>query len=80
MADKQTWDEIKKLYPDEWVILVDYSLDDNEDVTAGTVLAHSPQKADLRPALADPEDAAILYTGPARPLSGVMVRFGNETV
>jgi hypothetical protein len=75
MADKLTWDEIKGKYPDEWVVLVDYELDPDEEVTAGTVLAHSRNKADLKQALSRPDDAAFLYTGDVQPVAGVMVKF-----
>jgi hypothetical protein len=32
MADNLSWDEIKRSYPDEWVVLVDYQVE-GVDVT-----------------------------------------------
>ena len=75
-----SWVEICKRYPDEWVVLVDYSIDENEDVVAGRVLAHSAKKAEIKAAMAEPQDAAILYTGPVMPVAGWMARFDDDEV
>ena len=37
MANKQSWEEIKRTYPDEWVVLVNFQEQD-EDITEGVVL------------------------------------------
>lgn len=67
MPDKLTWDEIKRRYPDEWVILVDVDADDlSNEVRGGVVFAHSKKEREL---LASTKDAlagkssAVLYTG-----------------
>ena len=45
MSKKLTWEEIRQRYPDEWVVLVDFSVDENQDLEAGVVYGHGP---DLR--------------------------------
>lgn len=67
MADKQTWDEIKQQYPDEWVIMVDVDATNlTEPVRAGVVFAHSQNKKELlsstKEALAG-RSRAIRFTG-----------------
>lgn len=83
-ANEQTaqlgWNEICATYPDEWVVLVDYCVDDNEKVVAGRVYAHAPRKAQIRREMAEPQDAAILWTGRIVPMAGVMVRFDDDKV
>jgi hypothetical protein len=70
--------DCRRRYPDEWVVLIDYSLNNNDDVVSGHVIAHAPRKADIRSAMAEPKDAAILYTGPVISMSGVMARFDDD--
>ncbi|MBI4864646.1 MAG: hypothetical protein HY815_30980 [Candidatus Riflebacteria bacterium] len=67
MDEKLTWEEIKKKYPDEWVILLDYEDDPaGADVLSGIVFAHSSDERELldstKLALTGKE-RAILYTG-----------------
>lgn len=76
MADKLSWDEITRKYPDEWVVLVDYSFDDNEDPKEGVVYDHGQNRAELyarcRPG---PAHTAVLYTGEIR---GGLIGFYRE--
>ncbi|MBI4858987.1 MAG: hypothetical protein HY815_01745 [Candidatus Riflebacteria bacterium] len=67
MAEKLTWDEIKKQYPDEWVILVNLDRNGDDDaVQGGEVFAHSKNKKDLlastKMALAG-QSRAVRFTG-----------------
>lgn len=67
MADaiKLTWDEIKRKYPDEWVVVVDYQEKD-EDITEGVVLDHGPVKEALYDRIQKPPSPfAVRYTGEA---------------
>lgn len=60
-----TWEEIKRQYPDEWV-LIDFSeLDTTLQVVQGDVIAHSPRKADIDKKLLELENEriAIEFTG-----------------
>ena len=67
MADKLTWDEIKRQYPDEYVILVDYDFDDNEDVAGGIVIAHARDRDAVydqcQQSASRPNQIAVRYTG-----------------
>lgn len=78
MAEKLSWDEITHRYPDEWVVLVDYALDEDEQLTAGVVYAHSRDKADLRTAMAEPHDAAVVFTGEPMAVAGMLVEMDPE--
>jgi hypothetical protein len=66
MADKLTWDEIKAMYPDEWVALTDVEWPDMGAITAGVVYAHSSSRAELLQQQKHLKSAAILWTGKKR--------------
>jgi hypothetical protein len=66
MAEKLTWEQIKELYNEEWVELVEYDWpDESPDPTAGVVRVHAKTReefdrlTDINP----PWDAAIVYVG-----------------
>lgn len=64
MTDKLTWDEIKRQYPDEWVILAQPEFNDNEDPVSGIVVSHGLDAAKaLHPVRELKESLATLYTG-----------------
>ncbi len=54
--------EIQRRYPDEWVVLVDYDFP-NMELTAGVVVAHSPDRDALRDVIRSMRDRAVLWTG-----------------
>jgi hypothetical protein len=61
---KQSWEEIKALYPDEWVILVDVDVNETTDVTAGIVFDHNPDKRYIHERQKGLRgEVAVLYTG-----------------
>lgn len=67
MAEKLTWDEIKRRHPDEWVALVDYEWPDDRGVPdSGVVYAHSPDHARLMEMHRHLQEAAIVWTGKTR--------------
>lgn len=70
MADtttKLSWDEIKKMYPDEWVALVDDDWPNNQPLPlAGVVYAHSPDHDQLIAMQKHLKYAAIAWTGKKR--------------
>ena len=75
MDRKLPWDEIKKRYPDEWVILVDLDVSETSDVTAGRVFDHGPSKRAMHQRLKDARgDVAILCT--REPRGGVVASLG----
>lgn len=66
MDKKLTWDEIKALYPDEWVELIDYDWPDEErDPRGGVVRVHAKtrEEFDTLTAIDPPGDAASVYVG-----------------
>ena len=66
MADKLSWNEIKRTYPDEWVVLVDYSMA-GADPTDGVVIDHGRVKKQVYQRLRDiPDKCAVMYTGEIR--------------
>ena len=73
MAEKLTWEEIKKQYDQEWIELVDYDWpDENPDPKAGVVRVHAKTKEEFdRLASIDaPRDAACVFVGEPLLLSG----------
>ena len=60
---KMTWEEMKKAYPDEWLLVVDFQLDEVGDIKSGTVLRHSKSKDIVYALPAPPQDMALRYTG-----------------
>lgn len=63
MREKLTWDEMKKRYPNEWLLIVDFETDESGHLLSGVVVKHSKLKKDVykKPALSQP--TAFRYTG-----------------
>ena len=68
-AEKLSWGEIRKLYPDEWVILLDGAGDGDDwepEIRAGVVFKHCEARDELfvgtKEALAG-KSRTIRYTG-----------------
>lgn len=78
--ERLSWVEICRRYPQEWIVLIDYTVDDNEDVQTGIVFAHAREKSEIRQEMAQPRDAAILYTGPVRSWLAPRVHIEDETL
>lgn len=63
MGQKMTWEEMKKAYPDEWLLVTDYETDQFGQVKVGIVERHSKKMADLaNPPVID-RNTAFRYTG-----------------
>ena len=63
MPQKMTWEEMKKAYPDEWLLITDYETDKFGGVTAGTVERHSKDDQEVFALPAITKDCAFEYTG-----------------
>jgi hypothetical protein len=75
VADKLTWDEIKKHYPDEWVVLVDF-VDGEDEVSEGALFFHSKDRdAAYDRCRSAPSPFAIRFTGKVR---GGLIGFYGE--
>lgn len=66
-SNRLTLDEAKRLYPDEWVVLGDPRIDENDDIIDGILVFHSPD-GDLasQKSGAYDGDSALWYTGTPR--------------
>lgn len=63
MGQKMTWEEMKKAYPDEWLLITDYDLDRYGGVATGIVERHSREKSAVYCLPAVDKDCAFEYTG-----------------
>ncbi len=60
---KQTWEEIKKQYPSEWLLVVDFETNKYGDITNGVVVGNAKHKSELPKAPTDRGTIALEYTG-----------------
>ena len=63
MAQKMTWEEMKVAYPDEWLLIVEYELDEYHRLKSGTVLRHSRSKDEVYARPVVQGSVAFRYTG-----------------
>ena len=63
---KQTWAEMKQLYPDQWLEIVDFETDKFGEVARGVVIAHGKSISDFPPPPVNRGPIAIEHTGPCR--------------
>lgn len=63
MSQRMTWEEMKKAFPDEWLLITDYERDQFGNIIAGKVERHSPIKDDVYMLPAIKKNAAFEYTG-----------------
>ena len=63
MSQRMTWEEMKKAYPDEWLLITDYETDQYGTIIVGTVERHSSDDAELFALPEINKDCAFRYTG-----------------
>jgi len=63
MKKKITWDEMKKHYPEEWLLITDFDLDGSGHILDGIVNRHSKDKDDVYRLPALNQSTAFRYTG-----------------
>jgi len=63
MTQKMTWDEMKKSYPDEWLLIVDCEHDQYGEVKSGVVVRHSQDDQEVFRLPALNQDCTFKYTG-----------------
>lgn len=64
MNQKMTWEEMKKTFPDEWLLITDFKLDKYGGVEMGNVEKHSRKMDDfLTFSPLTNKDTAFVYTG-----------------
>ena len=60
---KTMWQEMKKQYPDEWLLITNFSLDKDGHLISGIVRRHSRVKQEVYRLPALGESTAFRYTG-----------------
>jgi len=74
MSQRMTLTEIERAYPNEWVVVGNYTADDSVMVHDGIVLAHSRDKSEvLRTVGSTPGDLALWFVG--RPFPDDVIGF-----
>ncbi|PKL17030.1 MAG: hypothetical protein CVV49_13045 [Spirochaetae bacterium HGW-Spirochaetae-5] len=63
MAQKITWQEMKESFPDQWLLIVDYDLDESGHLISGVVERHSKSKSQIYAAPQIDKPAAFRFTG-----------------
>ncbi len=63
MGKKITWDDMKKEFPDEWLLITDFDLDKYGHIIAGIVDRHSKEKDEVYRLPALNKSTAFRYTG-----------------
>jgi len=63
MGEKLTWNEMKNRYPDEWLLIIDFDLDDTGHLKSGIVKRHSKNKKDIYSGPVQTKSVAFRYTG-----------------
>lgn len=63
MSTKITWPEMKKRYPDQWLLIIDYEVDESGHLISGVVARHSTKKDDVYQLPALDQSSAFKYTG-----------------
>lgn len=63
MGQRMTWEEMKKAYPDEWLLITDYESDDSGHLTIGNVERHSKDDNEVFALPSVGKDCAFRYTG-----------------
>lgn len=63
MEQRMTWEEMKKAYPDEWLLITDFKTDQYGEVTTGVVERHSTDDSKVFALPRIDKDCAFRYTG-----------------
>ena len=63
-AELLTKQQMKARYPNQWLLITDYELDDATSLRTGRVVAHSKGREDIHHAMKNPSgDLCIHFTG-----------------
>ena len=63
MGKKMTWEDMKKQFPNEWLLITDFELDESGHLVAGIVDRHSKDKEVVYRLPALDRSTAFRYTG-----------------
>ncbi len=70
MERRMTWAEMKQQFPNEWLLIVDYDIDESGHLIAGIVVRHSAEKDEVYRLPALKKSSAFKYTGESTFLGG----------
>lgn len=79
MRQKITWEEMKQQFPDEWLAIINFDVDDSGHLVAGVVERHSPQKNEVYRLPIRQQSTAFRYTG-ASSFSGLRSHVATPNV
>lgn len=60
---KMSWYEMKRLFPEEWLLIVDFEVDNSGAIISGVVERHSKSKDDVYRLPQVRKNSAFKYTG-----------------
>lgn len=84
MAQKLSWKEIKELYPDQWVELIECDWDPVEpDPACGVVRHHAKKRKELHELIMKDKpvnDAAVIYAGDIKFAEGMVFNANLHSV
>ena len=81
MTDKkETWEEMKEIYPDQWLIISDFQTNDVGIIIDGIVRSAGPDKSSLTPPKDGSRNFALRYTGTPSFSSGFRHFANNHSV
>ncbi len=60
---KQTWDEMTKQFPDKWILVEDFEIDEFGRILTGTVTRHGETMGSIALPPTNGTPSAFLYTG-----------------
>lgn len=64
MSDRRlTWNEMQQRYPDQWLLIVDYQIDESGQLLSGVVERHAPDMDEVAKPPKVGKPTAFLYTG-----------------
>jgi len=61
--ERLSWAEMKRQYPDQWLLIVDYETDDADRLVSGIVEFHSTDMHQVAQAPAESDRIAFRHTG-----------------
>lgn len=64
METKMTWGEMKEKFPNEWLMVVNFTVDQYGEIKEGEVVRHSENKEEVYQPVSDVyKDVIFSYTG-----------------
>ncbi|PIE34704.1 hypothetical protein CSA56_06950 [candidate division KSB3 bacterium] len=63
MGQKMTWEEMKQHFPNEWLLIVDFDLDESGHLMASVVECHSKEKTVVYRLPTLQKSSTFRYTG-----------------